>query len=352
MSDGIPSDVTSCFFHHYDWAKMPIDTVHLDPVAGCNYRCPHCIERGPKNRNTRLSIDACIRVLCDIKKAGCRRLGLYGGEPTLHPQFPTLFRAADTLGFETLLVTNGSRLNRDDICKALSDAKASTHVRVSMDANSPASYASVHGLHEHSDPKFEEVVQGVTRVIETGVPVTISVLVRDLVVNELHEATVQWKERGARALILRPITECGGRSPNLALSPDAKERLRSLLTNHATFVLTPEWFSTWLDKDQQPALEKPYKTCYSALYRMAVSPPPGNREGQPLQETDALWISLCTYARDCREKGLPYPADFGRWASSERVKAVEERLCPAEDCNDIICCRDGYNRIIQDIVKA
>jgi len=84
----------------------------------CNRRCPYCFaaERisfpgvGKARRAPAppfIPRDAFDRVLAFARASRMMRLGVLGGEPSLHPEFPDLLEAAWGAGLETVVFTNG-----------------------------------------------------------------------------------------------------------------------------------------------------------------------------------------------------------------------------------------------------
>lgn len=82
-------------------------------VPGCNWRCPFCHNADlvdPK-RIKKLPQIAEKEILTDLKKRKKWIDGVVvtGGEPTLQPDLPAFLQKCRTLGFVTMLETNGSK---------------------------------------------------------------------------------------------------------------------------------------------------------------------------------------------------------------------------------------------------
>ena len=99
MADEMDWHILPSFENETGRSQIPLHIAHIDVIAGCNFACPGCIEQGLRDINLRLSLERCIDILSSLKKCGCRKVGLYGGEPTLHPQFPLHSESCRKHGF-------------------------------------------------------------------------------------------------------------------------------------------------------------------------------------------------------------------------------------------------------------
>lgn len=83
-------------------------------------------------------------MLHDLKEMDTKTINLSGGgEPTLHPQFGLILRAAANMGFRTWLVTHGGFIRR-----WLSSLLLADHIRVSLDASNEKEHMEMHGTRE------------------------------------------------------------------------------------------------------------------------------------------------------------------------------------------------------------
>lgn len=356
MADDLPSGVAVRFLDKTRWHTIPIETVHLDPVAACNFECPKCIEKEMRQKSLFLSMSTCVGILCDLKEVGCQHLNFYGGEPTLHPDFHRILKLSYNLGFDMLLVTNGNRLGERKIQEAIVSAKDRIHVRVSIDGHSKESHRRHHGLPGETDC-FADIVAHVEHLIQQGVSVTITFLLHRDSISEIADSCSYWKGKHASAFILRPLTDQFGKSPELSFSEPEKDIMRNVLNAHIGFAFTPSWFQDWLCKDRPvQQQQKGYDQCYSGYYRIAVSPyeTTGSPrkvsiEGVEMVETSNAWISFCTYRRYDAAYGCEYPQNLRAWCQTGRQEILK-RIDPTMQCNGVICCRHEYNKQIQDLI--
>jgi pyruvate-formate lyase-activating enzyme len=367
MADGQPSGIAARFRRDGNWANIPLEIIHLDPVAACNHNCETCIEKDLREQRTCLSLATCLKVLCDLKSVGCRRVNLYGGEPTLHPDFPELLRTICAMGFETLIVTNGSRLPEGKIRKTLIDCRKNIQIRVSLDACSNETHEKYHGIPGKSN--YEKIVSSTKSLIREGIHTTISILMHPNVVKDekFIEVCEDWENSGAQALVLRPVTDVEGKNANLN---DFDDNSIQIIVNMLQkwgkqgFIQISPWFEEWLrnpqkheesNKKNQSAEPKEYDTCYSAYYRMVISPKkdakPGEKrevDGVEMHEVSTASLIWCSYRRQTlNENGIKYgedyPDDLAIWLQNKRLSLLEN-LNPNKHCGDIYCCRHALNK--------
>ena len=333
---------------------IPLQIVHIDPVRGCNFACPGCIETPLRERRLFLSLTKLLQILNSLKRCGCKWIGFYGGEPTMHPQFSCLLETAVSMGFEVSLVTNGSLLDLLETKKAIVENRDRLQVRVSVDANTEGTHAWVHG--KKADGTLAKITKTTKDLIERGVFVSISYRLHPKSsgyegnVFEAGDACRFWKENGAQQFALRPMTGIGGETP-LSLSNEELQAIQHIGADSSLhgFLSLPEWIERVATPGAPLRQQKEYDKCYSAFYRVVVSPWLGEALRNTLStdlnltETHCAWMSLCSYRRFHPDFGLPFPDDLGEWMNGKRTSDIA-RIRPCDQCQNVLCCRDSYNR--------
>ena len=97
-------------FHHFlatvKKEKIPFSVV-FEITGRCNLRCRHCYQKeGPDHLGT----EEIKGILDDLKEAGCLKLTLTGGEPTIREDFAPILSHALREGFAVTLFTNATFL--------------------------------------------------------------------------------------------------------------------------------------------------------------------------------------------------------------------------------------------------
>ncbi len=351
------------FFRNAELKKdIPIYSVHLDPIAACNFKCPGCIESHVREKNLVLSMRGISRILTDLHKAECQDLHFYGGEPTLHPDFNLIVDMASSMGFRMMVVTNGSLLNNPALAQSLRNAP-NMHVRVSLDAHSQATHRKFHGLKQsHQQVDIEQIKEATINLIQNRVSVSISYLLYEASLNEIEKACEFWKSNGATSFNPRvPMARNGTMTGklNVIFDNEDKRRLRSIVEKYTSFVILPDWLRTWLNFGDEPKTEKEFPVCYSGYYRIGISPYtiPGSEGNLPriripfsdeeIRVTDDAWISTCLYYRYDERFGCMYPKDFSQWCKDERLaKLVSIQPNQKGFCDKTICMQVEANQKI------
>jgi MoaA/NifB/PqqE/SkfB family radical SAM enzyme len=156
-------------FNHMDRVFELKKTEHTAPIHVyfvisdvCNHGCSFCLYRveGEISNDmfdvTRMiPVERAISLLGEFKEAGIKAVEFTGGgEPTIHPQFESIFGHAHLLGLQTGIVTNGQRMS-DNTKRLLLDA---VWVRVSFDAATARTHSQLRNI---SDKQFGEVISNV-----------------------------------------------------------------------------------------------------------------------------------------------------------------------------------------------
>ena len=129
---------------HPYWARSFFPMAHVNTGPVCNVRCTYCNVRGGDDQRlfdrayVEEMIDAASRQLFEQREGvGVPTLDFIGGEPTLHPELPTLIARARDRGFSQITIcTNGVLLLREGYLDELVESGL-TGVRFSFHDHRP-----------------------------------------------------------------------------------------------------------------------------------------------------------------------------------------------------------------------
>jgi uncharacterized radical SAM superfamily Fe-S cluster-containing enzyme len=145
-TSGVPS-TSSCCSADTGSQNEPCLAV-IDITNHCNFKCPVCFaEAKSEDSHYFLGMDVVIKMLKALlnRPVPCRSVQFSGGEPTLHPDFPKILRAARDLGFTHLQVaTNGSRFVDPDYAKLCEESGLHT-LYLQFDGMSDEVYLKMRG---------------------------------------------------------------------------------------------------------------------------------------------------------------------------------------------------------------
>ena len=314
---------------------------NLDLTHACNFNCPYCIEKPAMltTKSAMLSLGDAKNVIEWFAAAGGKELSLYGGEPTMHPDFPEILLFAAEKLDRIKIVTNGSRLARGEIKNAIVQAteRAKVFVRVSLNAAKPDTHALLHGV----KGVFPQIITGI-REINPGFKRLVTVGISFLICREnINEIILAYQLSGFNgALEFHPRLMTGAHGIGLApLNRSEKaEALRSITElkrlkklPNAPELIVPEWYTHWLSGGSVNT-EKPFRRCYFCEgRRLLITPPsPG-------------MIYFCTYFRGQDRFRVGSLRDIPFDELFSKIKKAGESINPSVDCKDVLCNRFKYN---------
>ncbi len=132
-------------------------------TLACNMRCQHCSSRAGEASPDELTWDECSRVADELATLGCNKVGLTGGEPTLHPRWHDLAKRLQGGGIGVHIVSNGWTWNE-------------RHVELALESKLENVGFSLDGLEADHDAvrrpgSFRRVVSAIERCTSAGIPV-------------------------------------------------------------------------------------------------------------------------------------------------------------------------------------
>jgi radical SAM protein with 4Fe4S-binding SPASM domain len=183
-------------------------------TLACNLRCLHCGSSAGIRRSDELSHEECCRVADELAAAGCERITLGGGEPTMHAHWDELGARLTRHGVRVNLLSNGWHFTAEH----LERASVAELVNVSF---------SLDGLESAHDEvrrqgSFGRVVGAVTRCVDAGMPVSIVTHINRLNYLELDELRRFLEGLGVAAWQLQlgtPAGNMGEHSARLVIPP-------------------------------------------------------------------------------------------------------------------------------------
>ena len=143
----------------------PLKT-YFDFTNRCNLSCRHCITSSSPDVDTseELSTERIKELIAEIARIGVLEIATGGGEPLMHPEWASLFRAVTASGLNLIVTTNGLRLT-DPAVRMLKEINP-LEIRVSFDGGP--------FMHEHVRGKntYKRAMRGLARLIEANINCT------------------------------------------------------------------------------------------------------------------------------------------------------------------------------------
>jgi radical SAM protein with 4Fe4S-binding SPASM domain len=158
--------------------KIPLPRgLVFEPTQRCNLSCVMCCHRQHHTEGSCPEMDtgAAVEFIKGLKKQhDFRTIGFIGSEPFVRTDLEDLMKAAVGLGLEVSVQTNSTLLDEARI-KSWSDHK--DHIR-----NFGASLEGVAGVDDQIRPGkdvFNRARRGIELAVQSGLPVTVSILILD-----------------------------------------------------------------------------------------------------------------------------------------------------------------------------
>ena len=197
--------------------------VQIDPVSFCNHDCPFCIYRYDRDADMNALFDLkdilplakITEILQDCADLGIKAVELTGGgEPTLHPEFPSILETVLYLGLDLAMVTNGAWQDKhfDQSIKYLSRAE---WVRFSLDAATPDTHRIVHASRKGD---FEKACKAIEILSASECTVGISFIVQRGNVHEVSEIVPLAEKLGVDYVRIGGVVFEGERIDDIELS--------------------------------------------------------------------------------------------------------------------------------------
>jgi MoaA/NifB/PqqE/SkfB family radical SAM enzyme len=143
-------------------ANAPLK-VYFDFTRLCNLACRHCItSSGPTvDRSNELPTTRILDLVAEMASYGVLELAIGGGEPFVHPAWPSILQTVDASGMNFIVTTNGLL-----VTQALAQQLAALQpleVRVSFDGPR-AMHESIRGHRT-----YDRALRGLARLADAGI---------------------------------------------------------------------------------------------------------------------------------------------------------------------------------------
>lgn len=313
----------------------PPITVELDMTNVCNHKCPECVVNYFRGADrSALSYVTAKSIIGQLARAKVRGLIFTGGgEPLCNPHTLSAVEWAKANGLDLGFITNGSLLTQKAAGVLL---KNCTWIRVSLDAGSPGTFQSTHGM---NGSEFHKVVNnigiltGLKRKMKNRCTIGVGFLTCDYTTADMEKVAVLSRRMGVDYLQFRPMQiHRGGKFGYHWLDVQANiEKCLKYSGNGFQVLYSKHKY----DMAHDPRFGRHYRKCYGHQFATVVA-------------ADAK-MYLCCHTRGYKKYciGDLKKYSFKKIWNSKRRKTVAERV-DFKDC--IPLCRDNtFNQILWNI---
>jgi len=186
----------------------------------CNLRCKHCYQRAGLPLSTELTLEEKLNTIGQLDRAGVAAVAFSGGEPTIHPHFLAVLKAAADAGMYTALATNGLALADQDYAEKLKKLGL-RYVEVSVDSADPEKHDQFRGV----KGAWEKAVRGLRNAVELGFSTAMATTVTRLNLDEVDGILDLAEEIGVQRVVFFNFIPVGRGKDimKLDLTPEERE---------------------------------------------------------------------------------------------------------------------------------
>jgi radical SAM protein with 4Fe4S-binding SPASM domain len=195
--------------HVQEWAfknTIPLNA-SIEVTLRCNIRCLHCYnfdrdQPKPSCNKPELSTEEILKLMDDLRAAGCLFISLTGGEVLSHPDLFQFLDHARQLNLSVQLLTNGTML-RQEVAERLASYQNLSGISVSL----YGATARVHDAITQMPGSFQRTWDGITRMRQLGVTVRLKFIVMAQNAHEVEAMKAEADARGLPYLVDLTITQ-------------------------------------------------------------------------------------------------------------------------------------------------
>ncbi len=170
-------------------------------TLACNLRCLHCGSYAGDRREDELSLEEALGVADQLAAAGCEKVTLGGGEPTMHPHWHELGKRLTDRGVRVNIISNGWHWTADHVEKAR--AAGLQNVAFSLD-----------GFEEAHDKvrrkgSYQKVMDAIDLSVQAGMPVSVVTHINQLNSRTLRELRDHLRDHCVDSWQLQPGNPSG-----------------------------------------------------------------------------------------------------------------------------------------------
>ncbi len=161
----------------------------------CNLSCTHCLVSSGPGKEVGLPAERLQGLVDRAARLGLERLYITGGEPLLRKDlFELIRRTMDDHGVEVIVLTNATILQGPIRMGVRSLNRGDVRFQVSLDGASPATNDPIRGA-----GTFEKTRAGARLLADLGFDVSLSTVVTEANLHELHQLPALARSVGARS---------------------------------------------------------------------------------------------------------------------------------------------------------
>jgi radical SAM protein with 4Fe4S-binding SPASM domain len=185
----------------------------------CNLRCLHCYQKADRPLPSELSLKEKLWIVEEFDDLGIAAIALSGGEPTLHPDYLAIVKAAARRGIYVATATNGWRFADLDELKKAVDAGL-RYVEVSIDS----AYMNRHDIFRGVEGSWIKAVKALENAVKVGLSHAMAVTITKYNINEVDDILNLAESIGVKRVIFFNFIPVGRGEDVVNIDLDPVER--------------------------------------------------------------------------------------------------------------------------------
>jgi radical SAM protein with 4Fe4S-binding SPASM domain len=181
----------------------------------CNMKCKHCYQRAGCPLPSELTLEEKLKVVEELDKAGVASLAFSGGEPTIHPDYLTVVKAAAKRGFYTAVATNGWKYADIEELKKAVEAGL-RYIEVSVDSANPRKHDAFRGV----EGSWSRAIKALENAVKLGLSHAMAVTLTKKNVGEVDEILDLAESIGVKRVVFFNFIPVGRGTEIVELDPD------------------------------------------------------------------------------------------------------------------------------------
>jgi len=196
-------------------------------TLACNLRCKHCGSSAGQPRPGELTREEALKLCDQFPALLVQEVDFTGGEPLLRSDWADIAAHLRDLGISTEILSNGIALEPEVISKM--KEVGISGVGISLDGLEP-----IHDRIRDQKGSFQRVLEGIRRVLEADMPLTIITTVNALNIDQLPEIAELLRSLGVKGWRIQPVVPFG-----------RVKGSGELLLNENTYLQLEEFANSW-----------------------------------------------------------------------------------------------------------
>jgi MoaA/NifB/PqqE/SkfB family radical SAM enzyme len=175
--------------------------IYLYITERCQLRCGHCYMGDRLERGMVMPLEKATQIINYFRRLGGEYITFLGGEPTLHPDLPTMVDVAIEAGYKQVMINSNGLLERT-IDRIAPDKLH--YISFSLDGASAATHDLIRG-----EGTYKKTVPCIHRTVEAGYPVRILCTISQKNIHEAEAVLALADEIGVKMVNFHVFSEEG-----------------------------------------------------------------------------------------------------------------------------------------------